>query len=495
MNRPIRVMAIGCLALFLALMVNVNYLQYIGAEDLNARADNRRVIVDEYSRKRGAIVVAGEPVAQSRQVDDEFEYLRRYPDPLLYANLTGYYSFLYGSQGLENSQNAILSGNDPRLFVNRVVDLVGSNEPEGGSVELTIDPAAQQAAFAGLQALGSNTKGAVVALDPQTGAVLAMVSTPSYNPNQMSAHKFDAVENYYDSLTADPDKPNLDRSRRDVFAPGSTFKLVTAAAALSSDELDLDAESTVKAGPTLSFADGGGYVLRNQSDTTCGAEELTMTSALAASCNVVFGRLGLQVGAEALAEQAARFGFGDDNYLDGLTVVPSRFSGDDPAELNGPETAQSSIGQFDVAATPLQMAMVTAGIANNGTVMKPYIVSQTRSPEATRLDTVEPEVLSEDAVSPEVAQELTEMMVGVVEAPEGTASSLAIPGVTVGGKTGTAERGEEDRPYAWMVALAPAEDPQVAVAVLVQDAGAGEVSGGGLAGPIAKSVIEAVVEP
>jgi peptidoglycan glycosyltransferase len=495
MNRPIRVMAIGCLALFLALMLNVNYLQYIGAEDLNARGDNRRVVVDEYSRKRGAIVVAGEPVAQSRPVDDQYEYLRRYPQAELYANLTGHYSFQYGSSGLENSHNAILSGSDPRLFVNRVVDLVGSNEPEGGSIELTIEPEAQQAAFDGLMALGEDTVGAVVAVDPQTGAVLAMVSTPSYNPNRLASHDFDDVQAYYASLNEDPDKPNLDRTRRDVYAPGSTFKLVTAAAAL--EQLDLDANSTVPAGPTQSFSDGGGYQLTNQSDATCGAAELTMTAALAASCNVAFGKLAIKVGAEDLEEQAQRFGFGDDNFMDGLTVVPSRFTGGDPADLNGPETAQSGIGQFDVATTPLQMAMVVAGIGNDGTVMKPYVVNQTRSPEARRLDTIEPEVLTEDAVSPEVAEELTEMMVGVVESPEGTAGSLAIPGVRVGGKTGTAERGEDDLPYAWMVGLAPADDPEVAVAVLVQDAGAdaGEISGGGLAGPIAKSVIEAVIDP
>jgi peptidoglycan glycosyltransferase len=498
MNRPIRVMAISCLVLFLALMVNVNYLQYIAAEDLNDRGDNRRVVVDEYSRKRGDIVVAGESVARSRKVDDQYEYLRRYSEPELYANLTGYYSFQYGSAGLENSQNLILSGNDSRLFVDRVVDLVSSDEPEGGSVELTIDPAAQRAAYQGLLGLGEGTRGAVVALDPQTGAVLAMVSTPSYNPNRLASHDFESVEDYYERLTKDPDKPNLDRSRRDVYAPGSTFKLVTAAAALSEEELGLSSTSMVEAGPTQSFPDGGSYQLTNQSNTYCGAERVTMITALAASCNVVFGKLGVEVGAEALAAQAERFGFGDDNFLDDLTVVPSRFSTEDPETLNGPQTAQSAIGQFDVAVTPLQMAMVVAGIANNGTVMKPYVVDRTYSPEATVLDETDPEALTENAVSPEVAQELTTMMVGVVEEPEGTASSLAIDGATVGGKTGTAERGEEDNPYAWMVGFAaPAEeDPQVAVAVLVQDASGvarDDISGGRLAGPIAKAVMEAVI--
>jgi len=326
MNRPIRVMAIGCLVLFLALMVNINYVQYISAEDINARADNRRVLVDEYSRKRGDIVVAGEPIAKSRPVDDQYEYLRRYLDPELYGNLTGYYSFTHGSAGLENSQNSILSGTDPQLFVNQVVDLVGSDEPEGGSVELTLDPRAQRAAYDGLLQYGAQTRGAVVALDPQTGAVLAMVSTPGYNPNQLASHDFDEVEDYYDELNSDAAKPNLDRSRRDVYPPGSTFKLVTAAAALADPDLGLTAESQVAGGPALTFSDGGSYELTNQVQTYCAPERITMTTALAASCNVAFGRLALKVGPEALAAQAERFGFGDDNFLDGLTVVPSRFT-------------------------------------------------------------------------------------------------------------------------------------------------------------------------
>ena len=498
MNRPIRVMAISCLALFVALMVNVNYLQYISAEDLNARSDNRRVVVDEYSRKRGDIVVAGGLIAQSRRVDDEFEYLRRYAEPELYANLTGYYALHIPAVGLENSQNGILSGNDTALFVDRVVDLVGSDEPEGGSIELTIDPQAQRTAYEGLLSLGEDTNGAVVALDPRSGAVLAMVSTPSYNPNRLASHDFESVEKYADALDSDPDKPNLDRSRRDIFPPGSTFKLVTAAAALSDPELGLTAESEVPAGPTQSFGDGGDYQLTNQSDAVCGRDPIQFSTALAASCNVAFGKLAVAVGAEALAAQAERFGFGDDNYLDELSVEPSRFSTKDAEELNGPETAQTAIGQFDVAATPLQMAMVVAGIVNEGTVMKPYVVDRTFSPEATVLETTEPEALTEDAVSPEVSQELTDMMVGVVESPEGTAGSIAIEGVTVGGKTGTAERGEEDNPYAWMVSFAEVDgEPRVAVAVLVQDANGvarDDISGGGLAGPIAKDVMQAVIE-
>ncbi len=496
MNRPIRVMAIGCLLLFVALMLNVNYLQYIRADELNARNDNRRVLVEEYSRERGPIVVAGEPIASSEPVDDEYEYQRTYDDPGLYSNLTGFYSFTFGSTDLENSQNGILSGSDPQLFVNRVVDLVSRDQPSGGSVELTIDPDAQQAAADGFAALAEGSRGAAVALDPDTGAVLAMVSTPAYNTNQLASHDFEEVDDFYQRLLQSEAAPLVDRSREERYAPGSTFKLVTAAAALSDDELDLSPDSQIESGSALSFPDGGSYVLTNQSDDVCGAQEISFTQALAFSCNTAFGRLALAVGPEDLAEQAEAFGFGDNSYLDSLQVAASQFTSGDPAELDSPQTAQSGIGQFDVAATPLQMAMVTATIANGGTVMRPFIMSQVRSPDAEVLDRTQPETLYDDAVSDDVAEDLTEMMVATVE--DGTAEVLGIDGVSVGGKTGTAQRDEDDNPYAWIVGMAPADDPQVAVAVFIEDAGGtarDDISGGALAGPIAKAVMQAVITP
>ncbi|MGI8614692.1 MAG: peptidoglycan D,D-transpeptidase FtsI family protein [Nocardioidaceae bacterium] len=495
MNRPIRVMAIGCLLMFVALMLNANYLQYVDAGNLNAKAGNRRVLVDEYSRERGPIVVGGKSIAKSVPSDDEYKYQRRYTHTHLYANLTGYYSFVYGSSGLERSQNGILSGSDPRLFVNRVIDLVSSTSPKGGSVSLTIDPAAQQAAYDGLRKLAGGTQGAVVALDPSTGGVLAMVSTPGYNPNRLASHDFSSASKYYERLLADKKTPTRDRSRQDIFPPGSTFKLVTAAAALSDGDLGLTPDSMVPAGPSLSFPDGGSYQLRNESDAVCGASQLTLTQALDASCNVAFGRLALKVGGPALQAQAEAFGFGDNGYLDGLDVAKSQFTTGDPAKLNGPQTAQSGIGQYNVATTPLQMAMVAAGIANGGTVMKPYIVSQVRSPEAQVLERTTPEVLH-DAVSGDVAQELTQMMTDVVA--HGTATSVQIPGLLVAGKTGTAQTSTTRNPFAWMVSFAPADNPRVAVAVFIQDASGvarNDISGGGLAGPIAKAVMEAVLRP
>jgi penicillin-binding protein A len=482
MNRPIRVLAVACGVLFLALLLNVNYVQFLQASDLNAREGNRRVMDEEFSRERGPVLVAGRPIAQSVPSDDQYDYQREYPDPLVYSNLTGYYSYEYGGTDLESSQNSILSGSDPRLFVNRVVDLLGSRQPRGGSVSLTIDPAAQEAAYAGLTGLGDDVNGAVVALDPSTGAILAMVSRPSYDPNKMASHALDNVRRTRGQLLADPSDPLLDRSRENTYFPGSTFKLVTAAAALSSGKYSPD--TMVTGGPVLDLPQTTAD-LTNETDCP---NEVTLTTALALSCNVSFGEVGMDLGDGALRSQAERFGFGDDSYLEELHQVASTF----PASLDDPETAQSAIGQFEVAATPLQMAMVAAGIANDGTVMKPYLVDKIYSPDLELLDEHGSDELHQ-AVSSGVAAQLTQMMVAVVN--EGTAGSAQIPGIDVAAKTGTAERSEELSPYAWFVSFAPADDPRVAVAVFVEnpDVPREEITGGGLAGPIAKAVMESVL--
>jgi peptidoglycan glycosyltransferase len=487
MNKPIRTMSIFSLALFLALLVNSTYLQYLQADDLNSRNDNKRVRDAEFSRERGAILVRGNAVADSKPVDDQFEYQRRYQRPLKYAHLTGYYSYTYGRNAVELTQNDILSGSDPRLFVNRVVDMFGNSQPKGGDVSLTINPRAQDAAYNGLRALGENVKGSVVALDPTTGAILAMVSSPTYNPNALSSHKLSAIQKAWDRLNSDPARPMVNRGIQDVLPPGSTFKLVTAAAALSSGQYGPD--SMVPGGATLDLPQTDTDLV-NESGSDCGGEKVTMTRALDVSCNVSFGYLGMNLGADALREQAEKFGFGE-RYLGDLNgQVPSRF----PKNPDPPQTALSAIGQFDVAATPLQMAMVTAGIANGGTVMKPYLVDEVRSPNLEVLEKTDPEPFR-NAVSSSVARDLTQMMVSVVD--QGTATTAQIPGIKVAGKTGTAQSAPNRPPYAWFVSFAPAENPQVAVAVLVEDAGVERdaISGSGLAAPIAKRVMEAVVQP
>ncbi|MET0449050.1 MAG: penicillin-binding transpeptidase domain-containing protein, partial [Aeromicrobium sp.] len=368
MNRPIRNIAVACLVLFVALLLNANYVQFVQADSLNDRNGNKRVINEEFSRDRGAILVDGKPVAESVASKDEYKFQREYPEKGLYAPLTGYFSYIYGRAATENAQNRVLSGSDDRLFVNRVVDLVSNKQPKGGSVELTIDPLAQKTAADGLEALGKNTKGAVAAIDPKTGAVLAMVTQPSYDPNRLASHDFTKVQEAWEDLTTDEDRPMDNRATQQILPPGSTFKLITAAAALENGVVD-DIDDKVKAGSRLTFP-GIEYSLPNENGGNCGGNSITFERALNVSCNVAFGGLALKIGQEKLAEQAAKFGFGTDP-ISGLSMSPSRFTSGD-AEMEQPSLAQSGIGQFEVAATPLQMAMVAAGIANDGDVMKPY---------------------------------------------------------------------------------------------------------------------------
>ncbi len=485
MNKPIRTMSIFCMALFMALLLNATYLQYLQADELNSRNDNKRVRDAEFSRERGAILVSGSSIARSEPVDDQFEFQRVYPQPQKYAHLSGYYSYTYGRNAVELTHNEILSGSDPRLFVNRVVDLFGNSEPEGGDVTLTIDPQAQNAAYEGLRALGNNVEGAVVAIDPSTGGILAMVSSPSYDPNRLASHNLSKVQDAWEQLQSNPEEPLLNRAIQEVYPPGSTFKLVTAAAALSSGQYTPD--STVPGGTSLDLPQTDTDLV-NDSGGDCGGRRITLTEALMVSCNVSFGYLGMQLGADTLREQAQKFGFGE-RYLEDLNgQVASRF----PEDPDEPQTALSAIGQFDVASTPLQMAMVTAGIANGGTVMKPYLVDEVRSPDLDPLEKTNPEPFR-TAVSADVARDLTQMMIEVVD--RGTATPAQIPGIKVAGKTGTAQSSPDRPPYAWFVSFAPADNPAVAVAVLVEDAGVERdaISGSGLAAPIATRVMEAVI--
>jgi peptidoglycan glycosyltransferase len=497
MNRPIRNLALGCMVLFLALLVNVTYLQYWQSDNLtslSAHPDNRRVLDDAYSRKRGAIVVKGKQVAESVKSDDRYEYQRVYPQGRQYAQITGFFSRDWGVGGIEATQNSILSGEDSKLFVNRVIDLVGNDDPQGGSVTLTINPKAQKAAYDGLRALGDNVQGAVVALEPSTGKVLAMVSSPSYDPNRLAGHDFAEVNKAHAALLGNDLSPLNNRAIETVLPPGSTFKLVTAAAALESGKYQPD--SMVPGGSSLDLPQTSKDLV-NENGGSCGGDKITLTRALQVSCNVAFGSVGLKLGAEALTSQAEKFGWGQTYFHDlddSLTrQAVSRMTAQTGDVIDAPQTALSAIGQSNVAATPLQMAMVGAGIANGGTVMKPYLVDEVRSHDLEVVGKTDPEALSPNAVSAATARKLTDMMVAVVD--NGTAVNAQIPGVKVAGKTGTAQSAADRPPYAWFVSFAPADNPTVAVAVLVQDAGVDRdaISGNGLAAPIAKAVMEAVL--
>ncbi len=486
MNKPIRSVSIFCMLLFLALMLNATFVQFVKAEDYNGDANNRRVLESAYSSERGAILVGRTPIAESKAVDDEYNYLRTYRNPFLYAPVTGYFSF-GSSTGIESSQNRVLSGDDPRLFIGSLVDLL-SNEPrQGGSVQLTLDPDAQRAAYEGLEALGPDVEGSVVALQPSTGKILAMASLPTFDPNKLATHDFASRDDVYARLLDDGTEPLLNRAVQKRLAPGSTFKLVTAAAALESGKYD-NADALVPGGDTFQLPQTSGEtgVVDNEG-RDCGNGEITLRQAMENSCNTTFAQLAIEVGSEEMFAQAEEFGFNSD-YLEDLGgQVRSAF----PADLTPPEVGQTGIGQFEVQATPLQMAMVAAAIANDGVVMRPYVVDEVQSADYDA-ESTESEELSR-AVSEETADVLTELLVSTVD--EGTASTAAIDGIPVAGKTGTAQRGVPgEPPYGWFVSFAPSDDADVAVAVMIEEAPGREIAGGALGGPIAKDVMEAILQ-
>ena len=483
MIRSIRRLSVVIALLFLAMLVNLTYLQYYKAPSVRTRPANSRILLEEYSRQRGPILLGSTAIASSIPTNDQLKYLRQYARGPLYAPATGYYSIVYGPSGIERYENAVLSGSDDRLFIDRVQQLFAGRGIKGGAVRLTLDPAAQQAAYNGL----AGRTGAVVAIDPRTGAILALASSPSFDPNVLSSHQPATIRAAYDAYSADPAQPLLNRPLVMALPPGSAFKLVTTAAALESGRYTPE---TVVPGPASLKLPNTTKELRNWSGTACGPDsKTTLANALAVSCNTAFASIGLDLGADALRTQAEKFGWGTSFEIP-LRAATSRF----PPDPDLPQTAMSAIGQFDVTATALQMAMVGAGIADNGQVMYPYLVSQTLSPELEVLQNAEPRAFSQAMTPANAAAELG-MMVTVVE--QGTGSNARIPGVVVGGKTGTAQTAPGQPPHAWFVGVAPAGVPgqaSVAVAVVLQNGGgAAEISGNRLAAPIAKAVMEAVL--
>lgn len=502
MNKPIRAVSIFCMFLFLALMANVTYLQFWKAEDYNTDPRNARVAAAAFSRERGVILVGDEPIARSQPVDDRYEYLRVYPQKQLYAPVTGYLQL--GSQtGIERSQNEVLSGEDPRLFVNRLVDLLKGDTNQGGNVLLTLDADAQKAAFNTLRdTVGPEGEGAVVAIQPKTGKILAMVSYPTFDPNQLASHDRDTRDAAYERLADDEHQPLLNRAIQTRLFPGSTFKVVTAAAAIENGVYSYDDQVPSGATWQAPGTTGSNNVIDNEGRSGCSPAKVSFETAMGQSCNTAFAKMAVEVGPEKLREQAEAFGFNSSDLLDlgpqSRSVFPEEVVDtidgveQDPRELNDAETARSGFGQFSVQSTPLQMAMVVSAIANRGALMRPYLVQEVQTASFDVLETTEPEKLR-DAISPQTAAQLKDLLVHTVD--DGTASPAAIDSVSVAGKTGTAQRGVDGKaPYAWFVSFAPAEDAEVAVAVMIQEAPGKSISGGQLGGPIAKAVMEAVLK-
>ncbi|MBD0423614.1 penicillin-binding protein 2 [Streptomyces sp. TRM S81-3] len=486
MNKPLRRIAIFCGLLVLTLLIRDNWLQYVKADTLKDDEHNRRVAIERYATPRGDIIVDGKAITGHTTTDGDFKYKRTYKDGAMWAPVTGYVSQAYGATQLEAIDDGILTGNDDRLFFRNTLDMITGKKKEGGNVVTTLNAAAQKAAYEGLKKQGA--KGAVAAIEPSTGKILSLASYPSYDPSTIAGGS-SADEKAWTRLDKknNPDDPMLNRALREVYPPGSTFKVVTAAAALEHGKYGSADEKTDS--PLPWTMPGTTTELPNEGDLPC--ENATLREALRVSCNTVFGKIGSDLGNDKMLETAKKFGFTKEQFVP-VRSSASVFSDD----MNESQTALSSIGQYNTAATPLQMAMVSAAIANNGTLMKPYMVDELQAPNLDTIEKTDPEEMSKP-LSPKNAQILQSMMETVVK--DGTGTNAQIPGVTVGGKTGTAQHGVDnsENPYAWFISYAKGEDGSspVAVAVVIEDENAvrDDISGGGLAAPIAKSVMEAVI--
>ncbi|WP_405471678.1 peptidoglycan D,D-transpeptidase FtsI family protein [Streptomyces canus] len=487
MNKPLRRIAIFCGLLVLALLIRDNWLQYVKADSLREDPDNRRVLIARYATPRGDIIVDGKSITgHAETTSGDFKYKRTYKDGAMWAPVTGFVSQSYGATQLESIEDGILTGNDDRLFFRNTLDMLTGKPKEGGNVVTTLNAAAQKAAYNGLKKQGG--KGAVAAIEPSTGKILALASYPSYDPSTIAGGSDSDAEAWKKlDKKNNPDDPSLNRALREVYPPGSTFKVVTAAAALENG-LYTSADEKTKS-PLPWTMPGTTTQLKNEGNIPC--ENATLRTALQYSCNTVFGKVGSDLGNEKMLDEAKKFGFTEEQFTPVRSSAPI-FSDD----MAPSEVALSSIGQFNTAATPLQMAMVASAVANNGTLMKPYMVDSLQAPNLDTLEKTEPEKMSEP-LSAENAQILQSMMETVVQ--KGTGTTAQIQGVTVGGKTGTAQHGENNskNPYAWFISYAKVGDSApVAVAVVVQDDKAvrENISGSGLAAPIAKSVMEAVID-
>lgn len=483
MNKELRRVSAVLIAMFLALFVSTSVIQVVAVDSLEEDDRNVRVLYDSYSTERGAILVDGVPIAESLPVDDAYSYLRVYSNGPLYASITGYVTLNQGNAGIEDALNEELSGTSDAQFRDQVNALITGQNPSGASVELTVDPVVQQAAW---DALGDNT-GAIVAIDPSTGAILAMVSKTSFDPNTLSAHgSGKEIIETYNALLDDPTTPLINRAiGGDLYHPGSVFKIVMTAAALSGGDFTPESEFP---NPQMLPLPQTNVSISNAEGGSCGgAPTATIATALRLSCNIPFAQLGAAMGEDRIREMAEAFGFGQ------RIEIPMRSTASVyPEAMDAPQLMLSSFGQFDDQVTPLQMAMVSAAIANDGQLMQPTLVERITAPDLRVIQEFSPSVFS-TPVSPEVAETMTQMLVNGVS--NGAASNARISGVEVAGKTGTAENGDSQPYTLWFTGFAPATDPQVAIAVVVENGGGfgQNAFGNKIAAPMAKRVLEAVL--
>ncbi|MEE1812927.1 penicillin-binding transpeptidase domain-containing protein [Streptomyces sp. BE133] len=483
MIRYIRRAAALCLLLLVALLLNAARIQVLDADSLDHNPANRRLTIARYSQPRGNILVGGKSVTGTKDTGEQLKYERTYRYGPLYAPVTGYASQTYGTTLIENAEDGILSGTDSMLAPFPLWNEITRSQQPGGNVVTTIKDSMQRAAYDGL----GGRRGAVAAVEPSTGRILALVSTPSYDPGLLSGTG-SSVTDAWQQLNAAKSQPMLNRAIRQTYPPGSTFKIVTAAAALDADVVtDPDNETDT---PSPYVLPGTSTTLPNEAE---GCENASLAEAIRVSCNTVMAELGVRVGLKGMVDAVRKFGFNDTGLKIPSGVAKSNFD----TEMSDDQLALSSIGQFDTTATPLQMAMVASAVANGGDLKYPYLVDRTTTRSGSTVHRNGSHTYHQ-AMSPRTAVQLRRMMVDVVE--QGTGSNAAIDGVKVGGKTGTAQHGIDNsgRPYAWFISWAQAPDsaqPAVAVAVVVEDAAANraDISGGGSAAPIARSVMQAAL--
>ena len=489
MNKALLRLSIACLAMFVLLLINVNYLQAFESSSLATKPGNIRVFNQQFQYQRGSILAAGDngdtKIAESRLTKGHAGiYQRFYPDGPDYAPVTGYDS-IYGATGIEAAENNDLSGTAPSLEVHNLVSLITGKPKLGATVALTISPRAQTAAYQALAQSGHS--GAVVAIDPQTGAILAMASFPTYDPNgyaTLSGTKLNKVDA---ANRANPSEPLLNRAVEQSYPPGSTFKIITSAAALSTGKV-ASQNATLPAPNSLPL--GNGNTLINDGGETCGDGNPPMIQAFWLSCNTAFGKLGQQLGGATLVKYANLFGANSSTLKVPLPVAASVI----PTETDPAFEAFAAIGQHDDQVTPLQEAMIAATIANHGTLMTPYLVKQVIAPDGSTVQNASPTQLSQ-AVTPAVASQIQAMMVQVTQNPAGTAYATAnssVAGVEIAGKTGTAQNGINNSGLddAVFTSFAPASNPQIAVGVIVKGGGFGADA----AAPIAVKVIQAYLK-
>jgi len=489
MNRALYRLSLACLAMFVLLLVNVNYVQAFQSGSLAGRPGNARAFAQQFQFQRGSIIALGggqnTTIAESLPVKGTNMYRRYYPDGPTYAPITGFDS-VYGSTAIENAYDKYLAGTAPSLAVHNLISLLTGKPKQGATVYLTVSPRAQQAAYQALRGDGGH-QAAVVALDPTTGAILAMASYPSFNPNLLTTFNGAQLNKIDHKLLTDPSQPLLNRAINETYPPGSSFKVVTGSAAFSTGKVATP-QTTVPAPQPLVLPNG--HTLSNDAGEVCGDGHPPIIQAFWMSCNTAFGNIGMKLGARTLQDYASKFGWNDPKLTIPMPVSPSVTPL--PPGLDKSLTAYMAIGQYSDAVTPLQTAMDAAAIANGGKLMRPYLLNYVQAPDLSTLAKTNPSALSQ-AVSPQVAGQMTQMMIQVTQNPGGTAYQTAGPpavgSLVIAGKTGTAENtvsgaGLDDAVF---TCFAPASNPKIAVGVIVKGGGFGAAA----AAPIAVKIIEA----